>query len=70
ASALQKIDYYQGGWAERMFVPSKRRRQPALLRTHPLMIDRVKRLRELAEQMPPAGHPLDSGDRYDLPRLH
>jgi heat shock protein HtpX len=69
ASALEKIDYYQGGWVERMFIPSRRRCQPALLRTHPLMIDRIRRLRELAVQMPSSGHPFDSDDRYKLHRF-
>jgi heat shock protein HtpX len=68
ASALEKIDYYQGGWVERMFIPSRRRYQPALLRTHPLMTDRIRRLRELAEQMPSSDHPFDSVDRFELRR--
>lgn len=50
ASALEKIDRYQGGWIERMLMPNRRVREPSLLRTHPLMVDRVKRLRQLALQ--------------------
>lgn len=50
ASALEKIDRYQGGWFERMLMPNRRVREPSLLRTHPLLGDRIKRLRQLASQ--------------------
>lgn len=48
ASALEKIDACQDGWIERIFVPTRRIRVPSWLRTHPLIADRIKRLKELA----------------------
>ncbi len=65
ASALEKIEYYQGSWIERMFIPSRRMREPVLLRTHPLMVDRINRLKELASQMHQSGHSYDSGKKYN-----
>lgn len=49
-SALDKIEHYQGGWLERVFMPNRRMPDPSLLRTHPLTEERVKRLYELAQQ--------------------
>jgi len=69
ASALEKIDYYQGGWLERMLIPTRRRYQPALLRTHPLMAKRVRRLRELAEKMSSSEYPFGPGGRHELHRF-
>ena len=65
ASALEKIEYYQGGWIEKMFIPYRRMHEPALLRSHPLMLDRVKRLKELASQMHPPGHIVDTSEKYN-----
>jgi heat shock protein HtpX len=65
ASALEKIEYYQGGWIERMFIPYRRMREPALLRSHPLMLDRVNRLKELASEMQPSGHFFDSSEKHN-----
>ena len=51
-SALEKIEYYQGaGWVERVFIPYRRMREPILFRSHPLIVERVKRLKELASQV-------------------
>ena len=47
ASALIKIDYIQGNWLERLFLPGRRQTDPSLLRTHPLTEDRVQRLLQL-----------------------
>ena len=58
ASALEKIEHDQGAWIERVFILSRRMREPSLLRTHPLMVDRVNRLKDLASQMHSSGHPL------------
>jgi heat shock protein HtpX len=55
ASALAKIERYQGGWFERMFTPSQHMREPVFFRTHPLMTDRIARLKELASTMQPSG---------------
>jgi heat shock protein HtpX len=56
ASALQKLERYQGRfWEDLAFpVPGRRVPVPSLLRTHPETEQRVARLRELAYgQMPP-----------------
>ena len=51
ASALEKIESYQMSWLERIFIPGRRVNVPAFLRTHPLVTDRVKRLKDLATEM-------------------
>lgn len=51
ASALEKIESYQWSWAERILMPKRRVRIPLLLRTHPLVTDRVNRLKELASEI-------------------
>ncbi|MCG6938239.1 MAG: zinc metalloprotease HtpX [Gammaproteobacteria bacterium] len=51
ASALEKIDYYQGSLIQRIFSPAQRMHEPVFFRTHPLMIDRVNRLKQLANTM-------------------
>ncbi len=48
ASALEKIETYQWSWLEKIFMQPKRDSMPPILRTHPLVIDRVNRLKELA----------------------
>ncbi len=49
ASALRKIELFQGHWLEQMFFPGRRMPQPSLLRTHPRLEERVRRLYALAE---------------------
>ena len=49
ASALRKIELYQGDWLERLFFPGQRLPYPSILRTHPKLEERVARLRALAE---------------------
>lgn len=51
ASALTKIECFQGGWVERLFMPNRHMNEPVLLRSHPLIVERVKRLKELASQL-------------------
>ncbi|MDH5613087.1 MAG: zinc metalloprotease HtpX [Gammaproteobacteria bacterium] len=51
ASALEKIEYYQSSWLEKIFKHSQYIRIPLLLRTHPLVSDRVDRLKDLAIQL-------------------
>jgi heat shock protein HtpX len=48
ASALEKIEYYQGGWVERILFPGRRASEPSLLRTHPQTVERIKRIYALA----------------------
>ena len=53
ASALNKLERYQGQFWEDLVFPSTRKiPQPSLLRSHPETADRVARLRELTGQMP------------------
>jgi heat shock protein HtpX len=47
AAALDKLERYQGGWLERIFMPGRREPDPAVLRTHPPTSERIRRLLEL-----------------------
>lgn len=47
ASALHKIEAYQGGIFERIFLPGRNVPVPSVLRTHPPTEERIKRLLEL-----------------------
>jgi heat shock protein HtpX len=47
ASALHKIEAYQGGIFERIFLPGRKVPVPSVLRTHPPTEERIKRLLEL-----------------------
>jgi heat shock protein HtpX len=44
ASALAKMERYQGGWLGTIFMPGRRQPDPSLLRTHPRTEERVRRL--------------------------
>jgi heat shock protein HtpX len=44
ASALEKLERYQGGLFETLLLPGRRVPQPSLLRTHPPTRDRITRL--------------------------
>jgi heat shock protein HtpX len=50
ASALAKIEQYQGRFFERVFLPGRRVPDPSLLRTHPPTEERIRRL--MALQIP------------------
>ncbi|MGF1456353.1 MAG: zinc metalloprotease HtpX [Alphaproteobacteria bacterium] len=50
ASALTKLEHYQGGMWERLFMPGRRVPDPSLLRTHPPTQERVRRLMDLLPQ--------------------
>ena len=65
ASALEKIERYQGNWVDRFFVSSRRMREPTVLRTHPFMVDRVNRLKALASLERSSGHPFDSDEKQN-----
>lgn len=47
ASALEKLERYQGSLWERLMMPAQRIPDPSLLRTHPPTEERVRRLLEL-----------------------
>ena len=65
ASALEKIEYYQGNWIERIFIPYRRMREPSLLRTHPLMTDRINRLKNLVSQKRSSGQPFATSEKHN-----
>ena len=48
ASALNKIEHFQGQWIERTLFPNKRGSEPSLLRSHPESAERIKRLKQYA----------------------
>lgn len=50
ASALAKMERYQGGLFEQIVLPGRRVPEPSLLRTHPETEDRVRRLLSLERQ--------------------
>ena len=49
ASALRKLEYYQGNLWQRIVFPGQRSPEPSLLRTHPPTAERVKRLLALKD---------------------
>jgi heat shock protein HtpX len=51
ASALAKIEYYQGGWAERILFPGRKAPDPSLLRSHPRTEERIKRILSIGSQV-------------------
>lgn len=48
-SALAKIERYQGGMWEKVFMPGRRVPVPSILRTHPPTEERIARLRALSQ---------------------
>lgn len=49
ASALRKIELYQGHWIERILFPGRGVPYPSILRTHPKLEERIRRLQALAQ---------------------
>jgi len=64
ASALAKLERYQGGLLETLFLPGRRIPQPSLLRTHPDTSKRIERLLALEARPTEAGI---NPDRLALP---
>jgi heat shock protein HtpX len=62
-SALAKIERYQGGMWERVFMPGRRVPVPSILRTHPPTEERIARLRQLPSD---ARQPLSVSGTSDL----
>jgi heat shock protein HtpX len=52
ASALEKLERYQGRFWEEIFLPGRRIPEPSLLRTHPPTEERIRRLLSLYEATP------------------
>ncbi len=63
ASALDKLERYQGRFWEQILMPGRRVPDPSLLRTHPQTEDRVERLLALVPRRPSSGLPF-AGDAY------
>ncbi|MEK0085658.1 zinc metalloprotease HtpX [Benzoatithermus flavus] len=64
ASALAKLQRYQGAYWEEILLPGRRMPEPSLLRTHPPTEERIRRLLALeAEAEPPVLPPV----RHHLP---
>lgn len=55
ASALEKLERYQGRFWEQMMLPGRRLPDPSLLRTHPPTEERIARLLELVPPSPRLG---------------
>jgi heat shock protein HtpX len=51
ASALQKLERYQGGLLESVMLPGRKIPDPSLLRTHPKTEERVRRLLSLSKEL-------------------
>jgi heat shock protein HtpX len=52
ASALDKLERYQGGWLEQIFLPGRHSPDPSLLRSHPPTPERIRRLLALEPRRP------------------
>ena len=69
ASALDKLERYQGRFWEQAMLPGRHLPDPSLLRTHPPTEERIARLMELlpgSRRLPP---PTGGSERWDLPAL-
>ena len=55
ASALEKLERYQGRFWEQVMLPGRRLPDPSLLRTHPPTEERIARLLELVPPSPRLG---------------
>ena len=58
ASALEKLERYQGRFWEQILMPGRRVPDPSLLRTHPETADRIERLLALVPRPSRSGLPL------------
>ncbi|RIA47544.1 zinc metalloprotease HtpX [Dichotomicrobium thermohalophilum] len=78
ASALIKLERYQGQFWENIFMPGRKNPAPSLLRSHPKTEDRVERLRDLdkrdLEPLPLPTSPFEQlaelGRFFGGPRYH
>ncbi|MCU7801147.1 MAG: M48 family metalloprotease [gamma proteobacterium symbiont of Lucinoma myriamae] len=52
ASALNKLEYYQHSWIERILLPGHKVPDPSLLRSHPTTQSRIRRLNDIAQEFP------------------
>lgn len=70
ASALHKIEAYQGGIFETIFLPGRQVPVPSLLRSHPPTEERIKRLLELhdVERQPVQAPGIEAIPSYFVPQ--
>ena len=68
ASALEKLERYQGPFWEQVMLPGRRLPDPSLLRTHPPTEERIARLLELVPPRAPLRF-VDGGGAQSLPLL-
>lgn len=61
ASALNKLDYYQHSWIERILLPGHRVPDPSLLRSHPTTQSRIRRLNDIAREFTQHSKMLEKG---------
>ena len=59
AMALKKIEFSQGNWLQKIFMPGRRVPEPAMLRTHPPTQERIDKLKQMAG--------IDPGMRLPVP---
>ncbi len=67
ASALEKLERYQGRFWEEILLPGRRIPEPSLLRTHPPTEERIRRLLSLYEARPDTGGEIHLPSRLRLP---
>jgi len=78
ASALMKLERYQGQFWENIFMPGRNNPAPSVLRSHPKTEDRIARLRELnardLDPLPLPSSPMEPlsafGRLFARPRYH
>ena len=68
ASALRKIEIYQGSWLEQALFPGRRIPNPSLLRSHPKLQERIRRLIVLAADQTKSTE-TESGEYLHWPQL-
>lgn len=70
ASALAVIEQVQNGWFKRALMPGRGIPEPSLLRTHPLMEERIKRLMMLKPHITESESRLIKGNHPHQPAPH
>ena len=61
-TALEKLEIQNTGFLRHAYVPSHPETEPSLLRSHPMTVERVRRISELDPQVPPLPSDLISSE--------